>query len=209
MGGYRGYGATHSQCLDALLAHLPGLRVVTPWSPRDAKGLLATCLEEENPVVFVEHKGLYGTQGWVPHASERIPLGQAKVVRAGDDLTLCANSYMVTLALQAAETLAQEGVSVEVLDLRCLAPMDRATVSASAARTGALVIVEESHRTGGWGGELAASVQEDAFGYLDAPILRVGAGDAPLPSNPDLECVVLPSVDKIVAAAKQALEFRA
>ncbi|MCK6471471.1 MAG: dehydrogenase E1 component subunit alpha/beta [Planctomycetes bacterium] len=208
MGGYRGYGATHSQCLDALLMHMPGLRVVTPWSPRDAKGLLATCLEEENPVVFVEHKALYGAQGPVPKQSERIPLGRAKIVRAGKDLTLCANSYMVSMALQAAETLAKESIEAEVVDLRCLAPLDRETVAKSAARTGALVTVEESHYTGGWGAEIAASVQELAFGYLDAPILRVAAADVPIASAPEMERAILPSADKIVAAAKKALESR-
>lgn len=208
MGGYRGYGATHSQCLDALLMKLPGLNVVTPWSPRDAKGLLATCLEQENPVVFVEHKALYGATGPVPKQSERIPLGRANIVRAGKDITLCANSYMVTLSLQAAEKLKAEGIEAEVVDLRCLAPLDRETVAQSAARTQALICVEESHLTGGWGAEIAASVQELAFGYLDAPILRVAADDIPVPSAPELERVMLPSVDKIVAAAKKALSSR-
>lgn len=208
MGGYRGYGATHSQCLDALLMKLPGLRVVTPWSPRDAKGLLATCLAGDDPVVFVEHKALYGTTGPVPLAEERIPLGQANVVRAGKDITLCANSYMVSLALQAAELLSKQNVNAEVIDLRCLAPLDRETVAKSAARTQALVIVEEGHLTGGLGAELAASVQELAFGYLDAPILRVAAADVPIPAAPELERAVLPSAAKIVAAAKKALEAR-
>ncbi|MCZ7648391.1 MAG: dehydrogenase E1 component subunit alpha/beta [Planctomycetota bacterium] len=208
MGGYRGYGATHSQCLDALLTHLPGIRVVTPWSPRDAKGLLATCLEEENPVVFVEHKALYIAKGPVPKQSEKIPLGKANIVRPGRDITLCANSYMVTLALQAAEQLAKEGIEAEVVDLRCLNPLDRKTVAESAARTQALVTVEESHLTGGWGAEIAASVQELAFGYLDAPILRVAAADVPIPSAPELERAILPSAEKIVATVKKALEAR-
>ena len=208
MGGYRGYGATHSQCLDALLMHMPGLRVVTPWSPRDAKGLLATCLEEENPVVFIEHKALYGTMGPIPNTSEKIPLGRCKIVKPGKDLTLCANSYMVTLSLQAAAVLAKDGINAEVIDLRCLSPLDREGVAESAARTQALVVVEESHRTGGWGAEIAASVQELAFGYLDAPIMRVAAEDVPIPSNPILEKAILPSVEKIVAAAKKALEHR-
>ena len=208
MGGYRGYGATHSQCLDALLLNVPGLRVVTPWSPRDAKGLLATCLAGEDPVVFVEHKALYGTSGPVPKVPERLPLGRAKILRPGKDVTLCANSYMVSLSLQAAELLAKDGINAEVIDLRCLAPMDRETVAQSAARTQALVLVEEGHRTAGWGAELAASVQELAFGYLDAPILRVAAADVPIPTAPELERAVLPSVDKIVTAAKKALENR-
>ena len=208
MGGYRGYGATHSQCLDTLLMKFPGLRVVTPWSPRDAKGLLKTCLRSGDPVVFVEHKALYGTTGPVPTTEELIPLGKANIVRTGKDITLCANSYMVSLCIQAAEILAKEGVQAEVVDLRCVAPLDRETVAQSAARTQALVLVEEGHLTCGVGAELAASVQEMAFGYLDAPIQRVAAADVPIPSATELERVVLPSVDKIVAAAKKALSFR-
>ncbi len=208
MGGYRGYGATHSQCLDSLLMKFPGLRVVTPWSPRDAKGLLKTCLASDDPVVFVEHKALYGTVGPVPTTEEFIPLGKANIVRAGKDITLCANSYMVSLCIQAAEVLAKDGVQAEIVDLRCVAPLDRETVAQSAARTQALVIVEEGHLTCGIGAELAASVQEMAFGYLDSPIQRVAAADVPIPSAMELERAVLPSVDKIVAAAKKALSFR-
>jgi pyruvate/2-oxoglutarate/acetoin dehydrogenase E1 component len=208
MGGYRGYGATHSQCLDTLLMKFPGLRVVTPWSPRDAKGLLKTCLAGNDPVVFIEHKALYGTSGPVPEEPEFIPLGQANIVRAGKDITLCANSYMVSLSLQAAEVLAQDGIQAEVIDLRCLAPLDRETVAQSAARTQALVIVEEGHLTCGVGAELAASVQELAFGYLDAPIQRVAAADVPIPSGVELERAILPSVERIVAAARKALSGR-
>ena len=208
MGGYRGYGATHSQCLDALAMHLPGVRIVTPWSPRDAKGLLATCLDGDDPVLFVEHKALYGTTGPVPKRSERLPLGRAQVVRPGRHLTLCANSYMVGLALQAAERLAQDGIEAETIDLRCLNPLDRETVSQSAARTQGLVLIEESHRTGGWGAELAASVQEQAFGYLDAPILRVAAEDVPIPAAPELERAVLPNVEKILSAARRIVDRR-
>jgi pyruvate/2-oxoglutarate/acetoin dehydrogenase E1 component/TPP-dependent pyruvate/acetoin dehydrogenase alpha subunit len=208
MGGYRGYGATHSQCFDALLMKIPGLRIVTPWSPRDAKGLLKTCLASNDPVVFVEHKALYGTTGPVPNGDERIPLGRANVVRPGKDITLCANSYMVSLCLQAADVLAAECIEAEVVDLRCLAPLDRETVAKSAAKTQALVIVEEGHYTAGLGAEIAASVQELAFGYLDAPILRVAAADTPIPSAPELERAVLPSVDRIIAAAKKALASR-
>ncbi|MGD0088906.1 MAG: dehydrogenase E1 component subunit alpha/beta [Planctomycetota bacterium] len=208
MGGYRGYGATHSQSLDSLLMKFPGLRVVTPWSPRDAKGLLKTCLRGEDPVVFVEHKALYGTTGPVPLQEEYIPLGKANIVRAGKDVTLCANSYMVSLSLQAAELLAREGLEAEVVDLRCLAPLDRETVAQSAAKTQALVVVEEGHFTLGLGAEIAASVQELAFGYLDAPILRVAAADTPIPSAIGLESAVLPSVAKIIAAVKKVLAAR-
>lgn len=208
MGGYRGYGATHSQCFDTLLMKFPGIRVVTPWSPRDAKGLLKTALASEDPVVFVEHKALYGTTGPVPDTEEYIPLGKAKIVRAGSDITLCAHSYMVSLCLQAAEILAKEGIDAEIVDLRCLAPLDRETVAQSAARTQALVIVEEGHYTLGVGAEIAASVQEMAFGYLDAPILRVAAADVPIPSAIELEHAVLPNVEKIIATVKKALQSR-
>ncbi|MCY3020940.1 MAG: pyruvate dehydrogenase complex E1 component subunit beta [Planctomycetota bacterium] len=208
MGGYRGYGATHSQCFDSLLMKVPGLRVVTPWSPRDAKGLLRTCLAGDDPVVFVEHKALYGTIGPVPTTDEYLPLGQAAIVREGKDITLCANSYMVSLCLQAAELLAREGVQAEIVDLRCLAPLDRDTVAKSAAKTQALVIVEEGPLTLGLGAEIAASVQELAFGYLDAPILRVAAADTPVPSAPELERAVLPSVEKIAATVRRALATR-
>lgn len=208
MGGYRGYGATHSQCLDSLLMKFPGLRVVTPWSPRDAKGLLKTCLLGEDPVIFVEHKALYGTTGPVPRFEEFIPLGKANIVRPGKHVTICANSYMVSLAMQAAELLIKEGIDAEVIDLRCLAPLDRETVAMSAARTQALVIVEEGHRTCGVGAELAASIQEIAFGYLDSPIQRVAAADVPIPSAMELERAVLPNVESIRAAVKKALQFR-
>lgn len=208
MGGYRGYGATHSQCLDSLLMKFPGLRVVTPWSPRDAKGLLKTALLSSDPVIFIEHKALYGTVGPVPTTEEFIPLGKANIVRSGKDITLCANSYMVSLCLQAADILSKEGIEAEVVDLRCVAPLDRETVAQSAAKTQALVIVEEGHLTCGIGAELAASVQEMAFGYLDSPIQRVAAADVPIPSAMEMERAVLPSVDKIVAAAKKALSFR-
>lgn len=208
MGGYRGYGATHSQSLDSLLMKFPGLRVVTPWSPRDAKGLLKTCLAGDDPVVFVEHKALYGTTGPVPTVEEYIPLGSANVVREGQDITLCANSYMVSLCLQAAQVLDREGVRAEVVDLRCLAPLDRDTVARSAAKTQALVVVEEGTFTLGLGAEIAASVQELAFGYLDAPILRVAAADTPIPSAVELERAVLPSVEKIVAAVRKTLAAR-
>ena len=208
MGGYRGYGATHSQCLDSLLMKFPGLRVVTPWSPRDAKGLLKTCMQSGDPVIFVEHKALYGTSGPVPTTEEFIPLGKANIVRPGKDITICANSYMVSLSLQAAELLSKEGIDAEVIDLRTVAPLDRETVAASAARTQALVLVEEGHRTCGIGAELAASVQELAFGYLDSPIQRVAAQDVPIPSAMELERAILPSVEAIRAAAKKALEHR-
>jgi pyruvate dehydrogenase E1 component beta subunit len=146
--------------------------------------------------------------GPVPRQEEYIPLGQAAIVRAGRDITIAANSYMVSLSLQAAELLAKEGIEAEVIDLRCLAPLDRKTVAESAARTQSLVVVEEGHYTLGVGAELAASVQEMAFGYLDTPILRVAALDVPVPSAVELERVVLPSVEKIVATVKQALSFR-
>lgn len=202
-GGYRGYGATHSQSLESRLLGIPGLKVVAPSTPRDAKGLLKTALRGGDPVIFVEHKGLYGTRGPVPKREETIPLGRARVARTGKDVTVASYSYGYILSLKAAEALQPEGISCEVVDLRSLVPMDAATVAKSASRTQKLVIVEEGHLTGGIGAELAARVQEMAFGYLDAPIRRVAAADFPIPAGRELERAILPSVESIVSAVRE------
>ena len=204
-GGYRGYGATHSQCLESMLMGVPGLKIVAPSTPRDARGLLATAIADDDPVLFIEHKLLYGRRGPVPEAPERIPLGRAKVVRPGDDLTLVGYAWSTHLCLEAAEQLAAAGIQAEVIDLRSLAPLDIDTVTESVMRTQRAVICEEGPRVGGVGGELAAALQESAFGYLDAPILRVGAASTPVPAAPDQEREVLPSVGSIVAAARQLM----
>jgi len=202
-GGYRGYGQTHSQSLEALLLSIPGLKVVAPATPREARGLLKSAVRDDDPVVFIEHKLLYAEKGPVPQAEELIPLGRARIVRPGKDLTITAHSYMVKLALAAAEALEKESLSAEVIDLRTLRPLDAETITKSASRTGRLVTVEEGPRSGGVGAEVAALAQEHAFGYLDAPIIRVAAREVPIPAAADQERAVLPAVADIVAAARR------
>ncbi len=197
-GGGRCYGATHSQSLEAWFLHVPGLKVIAPATPADAKGLLLAAIRDDNPVLCVEHKLLYATSGPVPDGSEIVPIGQALVRRAGSDVTLVAYSYYVGVTLQAAEDLAAAGIDAEVIDLRTLAPMDTEAVLASVRKTGRLVCIEEGTRTGGVGAEIAARVAELAYEYLDAPIRRIAATDTPIPFSPALEPVVLPQKDDIV-----------
>lgn len=202
-GGGRCYGATHSQSLEAWFLHAPGLKVVAPSTPADAKGLLLAAIRDDNPVLFVEHKLLYATVGEVPDGDDALPLGRAAVRRQGSDVTVVSYSHSVLLALEAAAQLAERGVSAEVVDLRTLAPMDVDTVLASVRKTGRLVCVEEGARTGGVGAEIAARVAEEAYEYLDAPIRRVAAIDAPLPFSPPLEAAALPSAAGIAAACER------
>ena len=204
-GGYRGYGPTHSQCLEGLFQGVPGLKIVAPSSPRQARALLAAAIRDDDPVLFVEHKLLYGMRELVPAAEELIPIGRARVARPGSDLTITAHGYMVALALRAAELLAAEGLDAEVLDLRTLKPLDEPAILESVARTQHLVTVEEGTLAGGIGAEVAALVAEKAVGYLDGPVVRVGALDSPVPASRPLEDAVLPSAAKIIAAAKRAL----
>lgn len=203
-GGGRGNGAQHSQCLETFFTHLPGLKVVLPATPYDAKGLLKSALREDNPVVFIEHKLLYATKGPVPDASQEylIPLGKAEIKRPGHDVTLVSYSCTVLHSLEAAEEAASLGVSVEVIDLRCTAPLDLDAILASVRKTGRLVIAHEAHRQLGMGAEIAALVQEHAFDYLDAPIVRVGAMDIPIPSSKPLEDVALPGKAQILEAIR-------
>ncbi len=203
-GGYRGYGATHSQSFEQLLMGIPGLKVAAPSTARDACGMLKWAIRDPDPVVFVEHKLLYGTRGPVPSGEEVIPLGKAKVSRPGDDVTIVSHGYQVIQSLKAAEALAGAGISAEVVDIRSLKPLDMATISASASKTGRAVLVEESPLAGGVTAEVAARLGEAAFGYLEAPIIRVGAADCPIPAALGLEAAVLPSVASIVDAAKRA-----
>ncbi|MBN1808106.1 MAG: dehydrogenase [Planctomycetes bacterium] len=205
-GGYRGYGATHSQTLEGAFMQVAGLKIAAPSNPRDARGMLLAAIEDDDPVLFVEHKLLYGKRGEVPDAKETLPLWGARTVRAGDAVTIASYGYTLHLALAAAEHLAGQGVEAEVIDLRSIYPLDTATVAESAARTGRLVIAEEGVRFGGVGAELAAAVGEEAFGYLEAPILRVGARRVPIPAARRLEDAVLPSAGDIAAACMSALE---
>jgi len=200
-GGIR-LAAQHSQSLEAWFAHVPGLVVVAPATPYDAKGLLVSAIRDDNPVIFLEHKALYATKGAVPEAPYAIPLGKADVKRAGTDVTLVATQAMVSRALAAAGDLEKDGVSVEVIDPRTLVPLDEATILASVARTGRLVIVHEAVKRGGWGAELAALVAERVLDVLDAPIVRVAARNVPMPYNDSLERATIPSQQDIAAALR-------
>jgi pyruvate/2-oxoglutarate/acetoin dehydrogenase E1 component len=204
-----GVGAAmhHSQSPEAWITNVPGLKIVMPSTPYDAKGLLKSSIRDDNPVVFFEHKFLYSRlKGLVPEEEYLVPLGKADIKRAGDDLTIIANGAMVHQALAAAEILAKDGVKAEVLDPRTLVPLDKATIFQSLEKTGRVVIVHEAPKTGGIGGEIAAVIAEEAFYSLDAPIKRVGAPFTPVPAHPILEKFYLPSAEKIVAAAKELLE---
>lgn len=202
-GGYKGAAAQHSQMLEALFLHVPGLKVVAPSNPADAKGLLISAIRDDNPVLFIEHKQLYGMSGEVPDGEQTAPLSKAAVLREGSDLTIASYSFTVSLALNAAETLAGEGISAEVLDLRTLNPLDWDSVAASVCKTHRLVVAHEAHGRCGFGADLAAQVQEKLFDELDAPVLRVCAQDVPTPFAKSLEEATLPSAEKIAAAARQ------
>ena len=204
-GGGRGNAAQHSQNLEAWFLHVPGLKIVMPSTPADAKGLLATAIRDDNPVLFIEHKLLYSTKGQVPEGEHLIPLGQADVKRVGTDVTIVTISQMVLKALRAAERLAADGIEAEVIDLRTLAPLDLETVLRSVRKTGRVVIAHEACRRGGFGGELAAQIQEEAFDFLDAPIRRVGALDVPIPYSKPMEEYVIPDEERIVAEVKRVL----
>jgi pyruvate dehydrogenase E1 component beta subunit len=202
-GSGTGAAAQHSQSLEAWFAHVPGLKVVQPSTPYDAKGLLLAAIDDPNPVLIFEHKLLYKTKGHVPAEPYRVPIGTAVTRRAGSTATVVATSIMVHRALEAAEALAPEGIDAEVIDLRSLRPIDTAAIEASARRTGRLLVVHEGVRTLGIGAEIAAHVAgSEAFDFLDAPIMRLGGRDAPLPYNPVLEKAAVPQVPDIVAALR-------
>jgi len=202
-GGGRSYGATHSQSLEAWFLHVPGLKVVAPATPADAKGLLLTAIRDDNPVLFVEHKLLYANTGPVPDEDEPIVIGEAAVRREGQDVTIVAYSFHLGMALQAAEDLAPHGIDAEVIDLRSLVPLDTETIVGSVRKTGRLVCVEEGTRTGGVGAEIAARVAEHAYEYLDAPIRRIAAPDIPIPFSPPLEQAALPTREVIVRTVRE------
>jgi pyruvate/2-oxoglutarate/acetoin dehydrogenase E1 component/TPP-dependent pyruvate/acetoin dehydrogenase alpha subunit len=201
----RGGGAQHSQSLEALWVHLPGIKVVMPSTPYDAKGLLKAAIRDQGPVIFIEHKMLYGVSGPVPEKEYLIPLGSADVKRAGKDVTVVAYSRMALLALEAAETLAAGGVDVEVVDPRTLKPLDLETILASVRKTGRVVCVTEACRTGSFAAELASRIQEQAFDWLDAPVRIVAGADVPIPVAASLEAACIPRVEDIVAAVKEVM----
>jgi len=206
--GQRG-GAQHSQSLESWLAHVPGLKVVMPATAADAAGLLASAIADPNPVVFIEHKALYFRREELAEPAPPVPIGVARTVRPGRDVTIVATSRMLDEALAAAAQLAVEGVEAEVIDPRTLVPLDLATLVASVQRTGRLVVAHEAVRFGGFGAEIAASVGAAAFDYLDAPIERVGAPFAPIPLSPPLEDAYLPAASAIRDAARTALGLAA
>ena len=202
-GSGTGAAAQHSQSLEAWFAHVPGLKVVQPSTPYDAKGLLLAAIDDPNPVLIFEHKLLYRTRGPVPLAPYRVPIGTAEIRRPGTTATVVATSIMVGRALEAAATLAAEGVDAEVIDLRSLRPLDRPTLIESVRRTGRMLVVHEGVQTLGIGAEISALIAEsDAFDFLDAPIRRLGGRDTPLPYNPVLEKAAVPQVADIVAALR-------
>lgn len=202
-GSGTGAAAQHSQSLEAWFVHAPGIKVVAPSTPYDAKGLMVTSIHDNNPVIFMEHKLLYRTKGHVPEDLYSIPFGQAEVKRPGRDLTVIAYSNMAIRALEAAEKLAAEGIEIEVVDPRTLKPLDEATLLASVCKTGRVLIVHEAPITGGFGGELAALIAGgEAFDYLDTPIRRLAGRDIPIPYNRALERATVPQVEDIVAAAR-------
>ena len=206
MGGGRSSGAQHSQSWHAWFAHVPGLKVVVPSTPYDAKGLLKTALRDPNPVIFFEDKIMYSkVKGSVPEEEYTIPFGKADVKRVGTDITLIALSRMVHTVLAAAETLAGEGISAEVIDPRTLTPLDQESLVASVAKTGRAVIVDEGYTRYGVTAELAAVVAYGAFDYLEAPIERLGAMDVPIPFSPPLESATIPSEEKVIAMVRRVL----
>ena len=198
-----GAAAQHSQCLEAWFMHIPGIKVCIPATPADAKGLLVSAIRDDNPVVFLEHKLLYGIEGEVDDDLYEIPIGKGKVVREGSDVTIVATALMVHRALEAAEILAKDGISVEVVDPRSLVPLDKDCILDSVRKTHARVVVHEAVKNAGAGAEIAAMVAEEAIEYLDAPIVRIGAPFCPVPFSPTLEQAYMPSVEKIVQAVRE------
>jgi pyruvate dehydrogenase E1 component beta subunit len=199
-----GSGATHSQTLEAWLAHIPGLKVVVPATPADAQGLLTTCIFDDDPCVFVENVALYGTSGPVPDGDHRVPLGQAVVRRPGRDVTVVTYGRTVRDALSAADALAPEGIDIEVVDLRSLVPLDTTTILESVARTRRAVVAHHATQFAGFGAEVASVIYEELFGQLDGPVVRVGARFAPIGSAPTLEAAVMPSAAAIAQAVRSS-----
>ena len=203
-GSGTGAAAQHSQSLEAWLAHVPGLKVVQPSTPYDAKGLLLAAIADPDPVMIFEHKLLYKTKGIVPEGHYTVPIGKAEVRRQGTHLTIVATAIMVHRALEAAAALAKDGIEAEVIDLRSLRPLDTGTLIASVKKTGRLMVVYEGVKTLGIGAEIAAAIAEsEAFDYLDAPILRLGGAECPIPYNPELEKAAVPQVAGILAGARR------
>ncbi|WP_294182472.1 alpha-ketoacid dehydrogenase subunit beta [uncultured Clostridium sp.] len=202
--GFQG-AAQHSQCLEAWVTHVPGLKVVYPTTAADAYGLMLTSIDDDNPVVFIEHKGLYPKKDEVDENADPIPFGTADIKKEGKDVTIIATGRMVDEALSAAQDLLKEGVDAEVIDPRTLFPFDKDTVFDSVKKTNRVVVVTEEAKRGGFGGEISAVISEEMFDYLDAPVVRIGNYNVPIPFSPKLENYVLPNSNKISAAVKKTL----
>ncbi len=205
-GGGRQLGATHSQTPDAIFAHFPGLKVVSPGTPEDAKGLLKSAIRSDDPILFIEHATMYQVRGEVPDGEYTIPIGKSKVQRPGSDVTIVTYSKGLELSTKAAEELAKEGIEAEIVDLRTLRPLDMGPVIESFKKTNRAVVVEEGWRSYGVGSEVASRIYEEAFDYVDAPILRVAQKEVPLPYNRTLEQMALPQPPDIVAAVKEVMK---
>jgi len=200
-GGGSQLGAQHSQSFESYFLHCPGLKVVIPATPEDAKGLLKESIRDDNPVIFLEHEHLYNTKGEVPSEEYTLPLGKASLKRNGTDITIIAYSNMVLTALEAADHLEKEGISVDLIDLRSLNPLDTAAIRTSVKKTNRAIIVEEDWKTGGVGAEISAQIYEHLFTALDAPVIRVAGKDVPMPYAKNLERAAIPQVDDILQAA--------
>ena len=199
----RSAAAQHSQSLESWFMHVPGLKVVIPSNPADAKGLLKAAIRSDDPVLYFEHKALFAQKGPVPEGEHIVPIGKANVVRAGKDVTIISYSLMMQRALEAAEKLSSEGINAEVIDLRTISPLDKETIFKSVAKTKRLVIVHEAVKIGGVGAEIAAMVAEEMIDCLDAPIKRLGAPFVPIPFSPSLERLVKVNTEDVVAAVKE------
>ena len=206
-GGGLGFGAQHSQAVENWAFAVPGLKIAAPSTPADVVGLMASAIRSDDPVVFFEHKGLFASKGPAAPPDHVVPLGEAVITREGTDVTIVALAYTVPIALAAAEQLAQQQISAEVVDLRCLIPLDMRTVLESVARTSRLVIVEENPYQGGWGGTVASIVADEGFETLDAPIRRIAAACTPLPFADALEDEVMPTVPKVVEAVQRLAAY--
>lgn len=198
-----GLAGQHSQSLEALFYHIPGLQVIMPATPYDAKGLLKSAIRSDKPVIFIEHKQLYLTEGEVPEGEFMIPIGEADIKREGSDVTLVTYSFMTIESLKAAEQLAREGIDVEVVDLRTLVPLDMDCILSSVRKTGRLVVVHEAVKRGGIGGDIVANVAEAAFYDLESPVKRIAGKNTTIPFNIDLEKLCVPSVDDIVTGVRE------
>jgi len=204
-GGGQQLAAQHSQSLEAYFLHCPGLKVVCPAFPEEAKGLLKEAIRDDDPVIFLEHEALYGSKGEVPEGKYTTPLGKAKIIREGKDITIVSFSRMAVLGLKAAQELSKEKIEAEVIDLRSLNPLDVKTLIASIKKTGRAAVVEEGWKTGGVGGEIVSLIMENGFDYLDAPVRRISGQDVPMPYAKNLEKLAIPQLDDIITAVKDIL----